>query len=396
MVHYSALTKRVSGSGADAWILHQRAMERAAAGEDIIILSIGDDRSARTPEPVVDAAINSLQRGRHHYTTPVGNDDLRAAIAAGHQQRCGLPTTAAQVAVTSGAQNALFCAIACLCGEGDEVVVPEPCYATYPATLGAFGATVRSVGMAAEEGFRLDPERLAAAVSPRTRALVLNSPNNPTGAVYGRAALEAVAELCRKHDIMLISDEVYADFAWDAPHIPAATLPGMQDLCVTVNSLSKSHHMTGWRLGWLVGPVAFVERVDYLLLCMLYGAPPFIQDAAVRAFSLPEADTAARSATLRARRDLVCDALGDVPGLIVRRPQGGMFVMLDVRPMGLPGFDVAAELLDRHGVSLLPAEGFGASATGHLRLSLTAPEAQLQRACDALASLAREKAGRRS
>jgi arginine:pyruvate transaminase len=292
------------------------------------------------------------------------------------------------VVVLAGAQSALFAACQCLLDPGDAVLVPEPMYVTYLATVAAAGARPVRVPLVPDQGFRLDLDRLASSVTPAVRAILVNSPNNPTGAVMTRPELEAVAELCRRRDLWLISDEVYASLLYEGEHVPPAALPGMAERTVTVSSLSKSHAMTGWRVGWLVGPPELARHAARLSLCMLYGLPAFVQDAATVALTRELAEVADMRERLRRRRDAVCRRLAGLPGLACSRPQGGMFVMLDVRRTGLGADTFARRLLAEELVSVLAGDAFGGAAAGHVRLSLTAPEERLAEACDRIGRFA--------
>jgi arginine:pyruvate transaminase len=241
-----------------------------------------------------------------------------------------------------------------------------------------------------ENGFRVLPEDVAARITPRTRALALNSPHNPSGASLPRSTWQALAELCIAHDLWLISDEVYSELLFDSEHVSPASLPGMAERTATLNSLSKSHAMTGWRVGWVVAPPSLAAHLENLALCMLYGSPDFVQDAAVVALEsdLPELD--AMREAYRQRRDLVCEHLADCPGVRALKPDGGMFVMLDIRETELSAQAFADRLLDRHGVSVLAGEAFGPSAAGHIRLGLVVGPEPLRDACQRIARCAQE------
>ena len=281
-MRYATRVEGLGGAEAAAWDIHAAALERRARGQDVILLSVGDP-DFPTPAPIVEAAKASLERGRTRYAEVAGAAALRAAIAAHHERLTGQRVTPGQVAVLAGAQSALFAACQCLLDPSDAVLVPEPMYVTYPATVAAAGGRLVRVPLVPERGFRLDLDRLASSVDPTVRAILVNSPNNPTGAAMTRPELEAVAELCRRHDLWLISDEVYASLLYEGEHLPPAALPGMAERTVTVSSLSKSHAMTGWRVGWLVGPPELARHAVKLSLCMLYGLPAFVQDAATAA-----------------------------------------------------------------------------------------------------------------
>ncbi|MBF3254730.1 pyridoxal phosphate-dependent aminotransferase, partial [Pseudomonas aeruginosa] len=247
-------------------------------------------------------------------------------IAERHRRRSGQAVDAEQVVVLAGAQCALYAVVQCLLNPGDEVIVAEPMYVTYEAVFGACGARVVPVPVRSENGFRVQAEEVAALITPRTRAMALNSPHNPSGASLPRATWEALAELCMAHDLWMISDEVYSELLFDGEHVSPASLPGMADRTATLNSLSKSHAMTGWRVGWVVGPAALCAHLENLALCMLYGSPEFIQDAACTALEAPLPELEAMREAYRRRRDLVIECLADSPGLRPLRPDGGMFV----------------------------------------------------------------------
>jgi len=378
---FSRLVHDIAGEGSRAWEVHGRARQLQAQGRDVILLSVGDP-DFDTPRAVVDAAIASLRAGRTHYTAMTGLPELRQAIAQRHGALRGVSVDADQITVVSGAQNALFSTLLCLAQPGDEVIAPEPMYVTYEAVIGASGARQVPVSLRGDHGFHLDPADIEAAVTPRSRVVLINFPNNPTGATITADELAGLAEVCKRHNLWLVSDEVYATLTYDGPHLSPAALPGMAERTVVLDSLSKSHAMSGWRLGWVVAPPSLVPHLANLALCMLYGCPPFVQDAAVVALTTEFDEIAAMRAAFRERRDRVVERINAMPRLAYHPPEGGMFAMVDARDTGLSAVDFAFRLVESEGVSLLPGDAFGPSATGYLRLSLTAPIAVLDQACD--------------
>ncbi|MEX5686225.1 pyridoxal phosphate-dependent aminotransferase [Pseudomonas silesiensis] len=388
-MRFSDLTQRVAGDGAAAWEIHYRALALQEQGRDILLLSVGDP-DFDTPVPIVQAAIDSLLAGHTHYAEVRGKRALRESIAKRHRQRSGQPVDADQVVVLAGAQCALFSVAQCVLNPGDEVIVAEPMYVTYEAVFGACGAVVIPVPVRSENGFRVLPEDVAARITPRTRALALNSPHNPSGASLPRTTWQALADLCIAHDLWLISDEVYSELLFEGEHVSPASLPGMAERTATLNSLSKSHAMTGWRVGWVVAPPSLAGHLENLALCMLYGSPDFIQDAAVVALETQLPELEAMRQAYRQRRDLVCECLADCPGVRALKPDGGMFVMVDIRDTGLSAQAFADRLLDRHGVSVLAGEAFGPSAAGHIRLGLVVGTEPLRDACQRIVRCANE------
>jgi arginine:pyruvate transaminase len=387
-MRFSSLVERIGGEGAAAWDIHSRAAQRRRRGDDIILLSVGDP-DFDTPAPIVDAAVESLRAGRTHYMPIIGEPELRRAIAEGHSRASGQQVGPENVAVLAGAQCALFCAALCVLDAGDEIIVPEPMYVTYEAVIGTAGARIVNVPLPAARHFALDPQDIAAAITPRTRAILVNSPHNPTGAMLKRRDWEAVAELCRRHDLWLLSDEVYAALIFEGEHVSPASLPGMAKRTVTINSLSKSHAMSGWRLGWVVAPEPLIPHIANLALCMLYGCPGFVQDAALAALRAGTHDVEQMRDIYRARRDLVHRRLSQVADLGCHLPQAGMFMMVDIRGTGLSAYQFSEGLLDAQGVSVLAGEAFGPSAAGHIRLSLGTPEPVLEAACNRIVAFAR-------
>ncbi|MCK5363584.1 MAG: pyridoxal phosphate-dependent aminotransferase [Gammaproteobacteria bacterium] len=385
---YASIVNRLDTAAAYAWAIHDKARKRQLNGEDIILLSIGDP-DFETPQAITQAAINSLKAGRTHYGFFAGEPALRQAIADRHARFTGQVVSVDQVVICPGAQNALYAAALCLVEPGDEVLVPEPRYVTYESVVDAAGATRIDVPLDVDRGFHLDPAKLEAAVTDRTRMILLNTPHNPTGMVMTREELDGVAQVALQHDLWVVCDEVYADLTFDVPHISVCSLPQIADRSVSLGSLSKSHAMQGWRIGWVIAPPDLAQHLVNLVKPMHYGLSPFLQDAAVVALTERHPETEAMHREYRDRRDLVCSRINAMPGLACSWPEGSMFLLVDVRGTGLDGENFAWGLLDHGGVSLLPGTGFGASVTGHVRFSLTMPIAVLADACDRIERYAR-------
>ena len=387
-MRFSPVVERVAGRGSAAWSIHTEARRRHEAGEDVIVLTVGDP-DQEPPETVIDATVAALRDRRTGYAPTIGYPALREAIAARVARRSGQPCTADNIAVVPGAQGGLYSAMQCLAGPGDEVIIGEPIYATYEGVLGASGARMVTFPLRPERGFHPDIGALARAITPQTRVVWINSPHNPTGAVFTRAEVAAVAALCREHGLWLLSDEVYEDLAFACPHTGAWSLSGMAERTVVVSSLSKSHALPAFRLGWVVGPPELMRHLANLLLCLTYGSPAFIQYGALAALRDELPEVAALREDYRSRAALMSELLADAPGCRVIPPEGGMFVLLDVRGTGLGAADFARRLLDSERVAVLPCDGFGPSAAGHLRIALSAPEARLRDAADRILRFAR-------
>jgi arginine:pyruvate transaminase len=378
-VKFSALVERVRGEGAAAWRTHYQAVAAHERGEDVIILSVGDP-DLETPAPVIERAISQLRAGDTHYLPAAGRARLREAIARSHAQRSGQAVSAENVVYLAGAQNALFVSSLCLAGPGDEVVTFEPLYPTYPATIEISGA--RLVRAPATAACRPDVAALAARIGPRTRAILWASPNNPSGVVLHEQELEVIAELARRHDLWLIADEVYAGLA-PGGRVPslAARLP---DQVVTLGSLSKSHAMTGWRAGWLVGPRELVLHAEHVAMCMLFGLPGFIQDAAITALEIA-ADAEARIRSYcTARQARFAAGIAGIRCLRPLLPEAGMFMLIDVSATGLTGAEFVQRLYAAQRVSVMDGGAFGEATAGCVRVCFATDEPTLDRACERL------------
>lgn len=378
-MRYATRLEQIAGKATKAWDAHVIAAEKRACGEPAILMTVGDSDFA-SPSSTVAAVHESLAAGRTYYTASAGGRPIREAIARRHAGKTSQVIDADQVVVTIGAQNALLTAALCLIEPGDQVLVPEPMYVTYPGTIAAAGGESIAIRSPAQNRFHPLISEMEAAIGPRTRAIFLATPNNPTGAVYTAEELSSIATLCHKHDLWLVSDEVYGDLVYEGRHVSPSILPGMAERTITIGSLSKSHAMAGWRLGWMIGPPGLAHRAGQLAVCSTYGVPTFLQDAAVVALEQFPDGLPQLQAAYRRRRDRLCELLDAVPLLSCHRPEGGMFVMLDARATGLSAYDFAKGLVVEEGVAILPADGFGNSANGYLRINLGVPDPEIDEA----------------
>lgn len=373
-------SSRISGitpSGKDGWEVHFAAMTRHEAGEPIIMLSVGD-HDFDTPAETVEACVKAVRDGYHHYTQLPGIPALREAMAKVSTKATGVPTTPDQVIATPGGQAGLYAAVQAVLDPGGHAIVVAPYYATYPGTFRAAGAGFTVVETRAEDGFQPDMEAIAKAIEPNTRAILINTPNNPTGAVYTRASLEEIAKLCIEHDLWLLSDEVYWTLG-GSEHLSPRALPGMAERTLVINSMSKSHGMTGWRIGWLTGPESLITLLVSLNLVTTYGLTDFVSRAATEALenSYGVKEIAERYA---GRRKVFLDAVRGLNNVTVRGSEGGMYVMLDVSAIEADCEAFAFAFLDKEQVAVMPGASFGEAAAGHIRISLCQPEDVLQEA----------------
>ncbi len=377
-----AISKRVSSimeGGKSGWEVHFEAVRRKRAGEDIILLSVGD-HDFPTPGQSVEACVEALRAGHHHYTDLAGLDRLRAAMAKASTLSTGVETRPEEVIATPGGQGALFSAIHATLDPGQHAIVVGPYYATYPGTFRAAGVEFTVVEAHAEDDFEPRIADLGAALQPNTRVMLINSPNNPTGAVYSEQTIAMIARFCVENDLWLISDEVYwTHVQGEDRHISPLSMPGMPARTLVLNSVSKSHGMTGWRVGWLRGPQEVVETLVGLTIVVTYGLADFVSHGVATAmeqnWGVEEiANTYAR------RRRLFQKAFDGANGVVMRGSKGGMYAMLDVRSIEPDGEKFAFGLLASEGVGVMPGESFGHAAAGHIRISLVQEERMLEEA----------------
>ena len=364
-MRYSPLVQRIAGRGAAAWDTHIEARRRQEEGEDIIFLTVGDP-DQDPPASVIEATVAALRGAAPDI--PRSSAIRRCARRSRRGSRgaaCG-PAGSTMSRSCPARRAGSYCAVQCLAGPGDEIIVPEPIYATYEGVVGASGATLVTVPLRPETGFHPDPDALAAAVTPRTRVMWINTPHNPTGAVFTGDEMAAIAALCRRHDLWLLSDEVYEDLAFARPHVGAWSLPDMAERTVVVSSLSKSHAMPGFRLGWVVGPPALIRHLFNLLLSMTYGGPAFIQDGALAALTadLPEV-AALREDYRSARRADVASCCARRRGAASCRPRAACSCCSTcAAPVSTAGAISPPGCSTAEGVAVLPCDGFGAERRG--------------------------------
>jgi arginine:pyruvate transaminase len=373
-MNYASVTERLAGLGGAKWALHARAREMKARGEDIIELTIGEP-DVPTPGALIAEATRSMAAGRTGYSNGRGEPALVRALAARYSQRRGREITPDQVMCLPGTQTSLYTIFRTIAEAGDEVLIGDPMYATYEGIIAQSGARMVPVPLRPEHGFRMQVADVAARITPASRVLFLNTPHNPTGAVLRPDDLAALGALAKAHDLWIVSDEVYEDMIFPGVDFTSPLDVGdLADRVIVTSSLSKSHAAPGFRSGWCVGPAEFCRRMLPLSETMLFGSQPFIADMTALAVSEPSPVAAAMAARFARRAALIADQLHGVSGLVVHRPEAGMFSLIDVRGTGLTGMAFAEGLLEERKVAVMPGESFGAGLTGWIRLSLTQPD----------------------
>ncbi|MDS9469326.1 pyridoxal phosphate-dependent aminotransferase [Paracoccus sp. MBLB3053] len=392
-MRYASVTERLKDLGSGKWTLHMRGREMAGQGLPVIELTIGEPDLPPDPR-LIDACERALQNGRVRYSNGRGETSVIDALAAKYSRRSGREVSRGNVLCFPGTQTALSVVLAGLVEAGDKVLVPDPYYATYEAVIRAPGAEVAPVKLRKDQRFHLRAEDLEAAITADCRALLLNNPHNPTGAVLSRDEIAAIGEICRKHDLWIISDEVYEQLVFDGEFVSPFDLPELADRTIVTSSISKSHAAPGFRSGWAIGPTEFCDRLLPLSESMLFGGQPFIADMTAFALSndLPTARMMCEQYSRRA--GLVVEMLAGVEGLEPLTPDAGMFILIDVAGTSLSGEEFASRLLEEQLVSVMPGASFGVEAASYIRLSLTVPDERLAEACDRIAHFASVLAGR--
>ncbi|CAN5375579.1 pyridoxal phosphate-dependent aminotransferase [soil metagenome] len=380
-MRYAGITDRLKSLGSEKWVVHIDGKERQARGETLIFLSIGEP-DAPPPKAILEVAERQMRAGRTRYSNGRGEPGTVAALARHYTKQTGRTITADQFLFLPGTQTALYLAMMGVVEAGDEVLMFDPYYATYEGVIAAAGGRPVAVSTDPDRGFHPTIADLERAITPDTRALLLNTPSNPTGAVFSRDEIAAIGDICARHDLWIISDEVYATLTFGNTVFASPFAdPALEPRTIVVSSLSKSHAMPGFRCGWIAASEEFCERLLPLSETMLFGSQPFLEDAAAFALDNEFAEVDAMRVEYERRARAVVAGLGGSRKVSARMPEGGMFVMVDVRRTGLSGDDFARRLLDAESVVTMPGESFGEGGTGHLRVALTVDEAQLWEAC---------------
>jgi arginine:pyruvate transaminase len=385
---YAPVIARLAGLGSDKWVLSASATARKRAGQEVINLTIGEP-DVPTPDALIDVACTAMAAGRTGYSNGRGEPALLEALSHRYGRLTGRDIGTDRFLCLPGTQTALFLVFLAICEPGCEVILGDPMYATYEGLIRAAGAIPVPVTLRPESGFRLQAADVAAHITPATRAIFVNTPHNPTGAILRAVELDAICALAMEHDLWVVSDEVYGDITHgDAAFTTALANPAYQERVIVTASISKSHAAPGFRSGWLCAPAEFCTRALPLSETMLFGSQPFIADMTAAAIAGPPDVARGMAARMAARAAMIHDALDGVAGLRVHRPEAGMFALIDIRALTTDSLRFALDLLDATGVAVMPGASFGAALEGWLRLALNASDAETTEACRRIARFA--------
>jgi aspartate/methionine/tyrosine aminotransferase len=372
---------RLGTEGAFEVLAKARRLE--AQGKKIVHLEIGEPDFA-TPDNIVEAGISAMQNGYTHYTPASGILEAREAVAGFVARTLKTEVDPSEVVLVPGSKNVLlFTLLACI-EPGDEVILPDPGYPAYASQVNFIGGVPKPVTLREESGFRMDLDELASLITPKTRMLIVNTPQNPTGGVLTAEDVEFVCELAHKHDLLVVSDEIYSQLVYGFQHVSPLSHPGMRERTVLMDGLSKSYAMTGWRLGYAVAPKALAAKLDTLMINSSSCAAGFTQMAAIEALSAPESEHAvARMVKVfEHRRNLIVDGLNAIPGMRCARPEGAFYAFPNIEGTGFDEHELADRLLSEAGVAVLPGTAFGRAGKGFIRLAYTQSEDELTSGLD--------------
>lgn len=378
---YASVTGRLASLGGDKWEIYALARQMNATGADIVELTIGEP-DIPTPKFLLDAAIESLNKGRTLYSSGRGEQNLLDALAARYTQRMLRPINANQILCFPGTQTSLYSVMCGLVEAGDEVLIGDPLYATYEGVIASTGATFVPVPLRPEYDFRMNAADVESRITDKTRVIMLNTPHNPTGAVLNAEDVQAIGELAIKHDLWVVSDEVYDEMVFStSTFVSPLQFEKFAERVVIVSSISKSHAAPGFRSGWCVGPEEFCAKVLPLSETMLFGNQPFIADMTALAVSAPSEAAAGMMIRFERRARLLEQRLHDESELNVQLPEAGMFALVDVSATGMSGYDYAIHLLHNGGVAVMPGSSFGSSLHNWVRIALTTDDVPFADAC---------------
>ena len=379
------LASRMSRLGTEtAFEVLAKARMLEAEGMDVIHLEIGEP-DYDTPENVVRAGVDALSGGFTHYGPSPGLPDVRARIAREVADTRGISVSADNVVVTPGGKPIMFFVLLALAEHGDEVLYPNPGFPIYESMINFAGAEAVPMPLREDRDFNVDVDAVAEQITPATKLMIINSPNNPCGSVMSREELRALAELAVERDVLVLADEIYSRFLYEGEHHSITAFPGMADRTIILDGFSKTYAMTGWRLGYGVMPLELVEPISRLMTNSVSCTASFTQMAAIEALDGPQDDAYGMVDEFKRRRELIVNGLNAIPGIRCPMPKGAFYVFPNVEGTGLSSAEFADRLLQEAGVACLSGESFGAYGKGYVRFSFANSAENIQKALERIA-----------
>lgn len=350
-------------------VMMEKATQMQKNGEDVIHMEIGRP-DFDTPEVIKQAANRALANGNVFYTSNYGTPELRQAIADKLKRDNGIDYKAEEILVTIGVGEGTYAAVAAFTEPGDEILVPDPVWLNYIHVPHFFGAVPVSYKLREENDYQIDLNEIEGLITPKTRMLVINTPGNPTGVVQSRETLEKLADIAKKHDLIVVSDEIYEKLVYDgARHVSIAALPGMKERTITLNGFSKCYSMTGWRLGYAAAPLEFIKAMVRVHAYINTCAPSFVQEAGITALEKAEPDVQEMVKEYQRRRDYAVSAINAIDGLSCKTPGGAFYIFVNIKSLGRTSAEMADYLLDHAKIAAVPGSAFGPQGEGYIRLS---------------------------
>ena len=368
--------------------VNERALDMERAGEKVLHFEIGRP-DFDTPAYIKRAAMESLERGEVFYTSNFGLTELRQEVANYLNRRSHTDYRACEVLVTVGLSEAVFDLLCTILDEGDELLIPDPVWMNYLNVPRLLGAVPVSYELKEENGYQLDLEEIRAKITDKTKAMVIVTPNNPTGGVLTEETLRGLAEIAVEKDILVISDEVYERLVYDGErHVSMASLPGMKERTFTMNGLSKAYSMTGWRIGYVAAPEEYITAMNKIHQHNTTCAPSFVQWAAIAALRDEGDEVEKMVREYQRRRDCAVKAINDIPGLSCLCPKGAFYLFINCKALGRPSAELAQYLLEKAKIALVPGDVFGRGGEGYLRMSFANSYETIVEGCRRLAEAA--------
>ncbi len=354
--------------------------------DDIINFSLGDP-DITTDERVIKAAFEDAVNGHTHYTDFFGDNELRREICSYFTEEYQFPVKIEECMITTSGCHAMWLALEAILDDGDEVIIHEPYFTPYPQQIRLTRGKPVVLETYESENFQVDPDRLRALISNRTKAIVINTPNNPTGTCFSSETMASISEIAKAHDLLIIADDIYTKFSYEAPFIPMATLEGMRERTITIGSFSKDYAMTGWRIGYVIAPDYIIQTIKDINENNVFTAPSVSQRAAVHALRHRDSIQPPMIAEYQKRIQYAYERICQIPGMSVLPPRGSLYLFVNIKATGLSSEEAARRILEEAHVLVLPGNAFGGCGEGYVRLAMTVSVEKTKEAFDRIAAM---------
>lgn len=366
-------------------VVFSKCADLAAQNIPVTALTLGQP-DYDTPQYIIDACKKSLDAGQTRYTDGSGIQDLKEAVCEKLEKENGLHYVPEEISITTGVAQGMFVALLATLNPGDEVLVPDPVYLTYSEIPSIAGAVIKKYDLLEENDYQVNVDEIRSKVTEKTKMLVIVSPSNPTGGVLSRASLEAIADIAREHNLLVLSDEIYDRFVYDDEQelVSIASLPGMKERSIVLNGFSKSMAMTGWRLGYIAAPVEMIEPMNRLSFYMTAGATTFVQYAGVAGLREEDGSIERMRQEFKRRRDYLVEEINKLKNFSCKKPEGAFYIFMNIKKTGMTAADFCNYAIDEYRLALIPGTAFGANGEGYVRLSYASSMDVLHKAIDIL------------